>query len=519
MHSTREKRTDDCGEKERMSGLNLGMGMRTEQNLSMRLAPRMIQSMEILQLPIMALQERIQAELQENPVLEIKERKATEPEGPAEFNPDAPLKHDETGDLEFNRLDELNRDWGDHFNEEHRPSRSMSEEAGVRKLDAMQNITTAPQSLQEHLSEQLAYLDLSLEHLPIAAFVITHLDENGYLLDHDAENRKPIPIAFDELARNYEAITGTAITVVDVEEALFSIQKLDPAGVGARDTKECLTLQVDNETEHADLVRSLIAHHLEDVAHNRLPAIQKKTGSDIETIKEAIEILRRLDPKPGGKYAAESTQYVVPDIIVTRNDEDGFDIRLTDDWVPNVRISKRYIELFKDKSSDPKAREYLKRKITSASWLIDAIEQRRSTLTKVTREIINHQRAFLDRGPDHIQPLKMEQIAEKVGVHVTTVSRAVDDKWVETPRGVFPLKRFFGGGTKNEQTGLDVAWERIKQKLQEIIADESKQKPLSDEEIVEKFKLAGLTVARRTVTKYREAMNIPSSRQRKEWAG
>src|SRR5262249_33279678 len=154
--------------------------------------------------------------------------------------------------------------------------------------------------------------------------------------------------------------------------------------------------------------------------------------------------------------------------------EGGFDIRLTDDWTPNVRISKRYFELYKDKSSDPKAREYLKRKIQSATWLIDAIEQRRNTLIKVTREIIHHQRAFLDRGPEHIQPLKMEQIAEKVGVHVTTVSRAVDDKWVQTPRGVFPLKRFFGGGTKNQQTGEDVAWETIKQKLTEIIAEEDK---------------------------------------------
>lgn len=514
-----------------MSGMRLGMDMRPEMRQHMTLAPRMIQSMEILQLPVMALQERIQTELQENPVLELREAKpedredevavatAEPPAAEPEFNPDAPLKHDETGDLEFARMEELNRDWEDHFNEDHRPSRSMLDEAGEKKLDAMQNIATAPQSLQEHLTEQLAYLDLTPEQWDLAEFVISNLDENGYLLNHDPERRTPIPITLDELARNYEAAHGKPVTLGEVEEALFVVHKLDPAGVGARDTKECLLLQVDDDLEHADLLRLLILHHLEDVAHNRLPVIQKRTGFDIDTIKEAIETLRRLDPKPGSKFAVDSTQYVVPDIIVERTDDGDFEIRLTDDWTPNVRISKRYFELYKDKGSDPKAREYLKRKIQSATWLIDAIEQRRNTLIKVTREIIRHQRAFLDRGPEHIQPLKMEQIAEKVGVHVTTVSRAVDDKWVETPRGVFPLKRFFGGGTKNCQTGEDVAWETIKQKLTEIIAAEDKAKPFSDEEIVERFKAAGLTVARRTVTKYREALKIPSSRQRKEWAG
>ena len=307
-------------------------------------------------------------------------------------------------------------------------------------------------------------------------------------------------------------------TTAEVEDALRVVQKLDPAGVGARDAKECLVLQVSDDTfEHPELVRALITDHLEDVAHNRLPVIQKKTRADLATIKEAIEELRQLDPKPGARFAPDSTQYVVPDIVVERTDDDDFDIRLTDDWMPNVRISKRYLELAKDKSYDPKTRDFLKQKFQSAHWLIDAIEQRRSTLIKVTRAIINHQRAFLDRGPDFIQPLKMEDIAKLVGVHVTTVSRAVDDKWVQTPRGVFPLKRFFGGGTTNKQTGESVAWETIKQRLMEIIGSESKAHPLSDEEIVDRFKQTGLDVARRTVTKYREALKIPSSRQRKDW--
>jgi RNA polymerase sigma-54 factor len=207
----------------------------------------------------------------------------------------------------------------------------------------------------------------------------------------------------------------------------------------------------------------------------------------------------------------------VPDIVVERTEEGEYTVRLLDDWVPNIYISRKYIDLYRDKSSDPTAKEYLKRKIQAAQWLMDSIEQRRSTLEKVTKAIIQHQRAFLDRGPEHIEPLKMQQIADQVGVHVTTVSRAVDDKWVQTPRGIFPLKRFFGGGKKIEETGEEVAWEVIKQKLLEIIENEDKSNPLSDEDLVTKLQEADYPVARRTVTKYRKMLNIPSSRQRKDW--
>ena len=210
----------------------------------------------------------------------------------------------------------------------------------------------------------------------------------------------------------------------------------------------------------------LIRDHLDDIANNRIPVIQKATGFDIPTIQEAIETLRHhLDPKPGLKFAETGTQYVMPDVIVERTDDDDYTVRLTDDWVPKIRISKRTVDLIKNKDLDAKVKEELRKKLQSADWLVKAIEQRRNTLMKVTRAIIDHQRAFLDTGPEHIQPLKMQQIADQVRVHVTTVSRAVDDKWVQTPRGVFPLKRFFGGGTKNDQTGEDVACEVMKQKL------------------------------------------------------
>jgi RNA polymerase sigma-54 factor len=500
-----------------MSRMGMGFELNTRMNQSQIIAPKMIQSMEFLQLPLMALQERVLNELQENPFLELKESHAKETEvTEPEFNPDAPLKHDEKGENEFARMEEINKDWGDHFNEDHRPSRAALEEQGDKKLEAMMNIPQAPQSLQDHLNEQLPYMDLDPDTLELCEFIITHLDDNGYLLAHDPDTGRPIPVSLEEMARNH----AKPVTIEQVESALMIVQDLEPTGVGARDTKECLLLQVsDDEMEYADLVRHLIRDHLEDVAHNRIPVIQKKTGTNVETIQDAIEELRRLDPKPGARFASEAAKYIVPDIIVTNTDDGDYHIRLTNDWTPNVRITTKYADLVKDKTQDPKTREYVTSKFRSASWIVDAIQQRRDTLIKVTRAIINHQRAFLDKGPEFIQPLKMEEIASIVKVHVTTISRAVDDKWIETPRGIFPLKRFFGGGTMNATTGENVAWETIKQQLMEFIADEDKAKPLSDEELMDKFEAAGLKVARRTVTKYREALKIPSSRQRKEWSG
>ncbi len=497
-----------------MGRMGMSFDLSPQQRMTQTIAPRMIQSMEILQLATMALAEKIQTELQENPFLEEREVRQKEDAAPEpDFNADAPMKHDKTGETEFARMDEINRDWGDHFNEEHRPSRASLEEQSDKKLEAMMNIAQAPQSLQDHLKDQLPYLELDPDDCELCEYVITHLDDNGYFLSHDPDSGRPIALDLAELAATY----AKTVTADDVETALKLVQSLDPAGIGGRDTMECLVLQVGPETRHPDLVRALIQNHLEDVALNRLPVIQRRTGADLDTIQEAIDELRRLDPKPGAKFISESAKYVVPDIIVTRTDDDDFDIKLTDDWTPNVRVSRRYVELVKDKSYDDATRKLLQNKFRSAHWLIDAIQQRRNTLTRVTRAIITHQRGFLDRGPEYIQPLKMEDIAKIVGVHVTTVSRAVDDKWVETPRGVFPLKRFFGGGTMNKQTGVNVAWETIKQKLLEIIGEENKQKPYSDEEIVDKFKSSGLDVARRTVTKYREALKIPSSRQRKDW--
>jgi RNA polymerase sigma-54 factor len=490
--------------------LNMQIGQRMEQRQI--LAPRMIQSMEILQLPIMDLQARIRQELDENPALELQEptleelQAAEEAEAaPAEdekaADPDGELVIDDDHELDFNRLDALSQDYYDAFNEDHRPSRNGIDDESDRKHDAMSNMPSRPQSLHDYLTEQLSFLEIEPEELELIKFLISYIDDNGYLKE-----------SLVDIAGDYPH----SVKPSQLESALRLIQTLDPTGVGAHTMEECLLLQLTPETPHAEVVRALIQNHLDDVAYNRLPIIQKRTGYDIPLIKEAIEVLKHLNPKPGAQFTSENIPYVVPDIIVDRNESGEYEVRLVDDWVPNVHIPRHVVELARDKGSDPKTKEYIKRKIQAAQWLMESIEQRRGTLEKVTRAIIKHQKAFLDRGPEFIEPLKMQQIADQVGVHVTTVSRAVDDKWVQTPRGIFSLKRFFGGGT-HTASGEEVAWETIKNKLLELIDKEDKSNPLSDEDLVAKLQEAGYPVARRTVTKYRKMLNIPSSRQRKDW--
>jgi len=493
--------------------LSLGQDLRLVQKQV--LAPRMIQSMEILQLPILALQERIEQEMEENPVLELAEQETEAPaeEAPAEdrLSPDAPSEEerelviDEThaNEGDFERLLNMDEEWPDHFEERSHPSRSEVEEAGERKLDAMANMVARPQSLQDYLHDQLGWFDLEADLRAMAARIIYNLDTNGYLQGR------------------LEDILGADAGEEEValaQRALALVQKLDPPGVGARDLRECLLLQVLPGAPYYEQLRTLIASHLEDLEHNRLPVISRKTGYSIELIQKALEELRKLSPKPGADFNNVVAPPVTPDVFVEPDDNGRYRVRLEDGHTPSLFISPYYRKLFQNADTNDETREYIKRKVNSAQWLIDSIEQRRNTLTKVSQAIVDHQKQFLDKGPEAIEPLKMQQIADKVGVHVTTVSRAVDDKWIQTPRGIFPLKRFFVGGTTSA-AGEEVAWDTVRLKLQEIVDGEDKQHPLSDDQLVQQLAASGITVARRTVTKYRKAMGILSSRQRRDWSG
>src|SRR5262249_55361913 len=333
----------------------------------MILAPRMIQSMEILQLPVMALQERIQQELQENPALELKEENGDEqaspeeleelneenlqPERPAADDPERELVIDEKGDNEedFDRFLAINEDWADHFNEEHRPSSNRISEEMDKKHDAMVNMPSRPQSLQDYLNDQLAFLDVKEDLLRLVRHLLTYIDESGYL---PTPQKTPPAEVLTEISKSYpETQSQEQIPLSQWEEALAVVQKLDPRGVGARDLTECLLLQVMPETPHRDVLRVLIQNHLEDIQHNRLPIIQRKTGFELETIKEAIEILKHLNPRPGAAFTADNIPYVVPDIAVDRTEDGDYEVKLLDDWTPNIYISRRYIDMYRDKAA------------------------------------------------------------------------------------------------------------------------------------------------------------------------
>lgn len=495
--------------------------------MRMKMAPRMIQSMEILQMPLLALQEKIDQELNDNPMLlDVNEADPGEAEV---YQPENAADKSETvsqaSDSDESKQDQLIKDgsvtetssdsdsgresdweedfydFDDHFRENHTLSRTGLDELSERRYEALMNAADRPPTLQNHLEEQLTLLELPESQHIMAEFIINNLDERGYLT-----------VSVFEIARE----SGHAIRPTEAEEVLKIVQAMDPPGVAARNLRECLLLQVSDDHPTAKSLRILIQNHLEDIQHNRLPLIEKKTGLSIPEIKDAIELIKRFNPRPGSLFLESHNDFVVPDFLLEEKNEGGFLVKLTDDSLPTLGLSRTYSQLARTRSVDNSTREYLQRKLQAAKWLIEAIEQRRSTLLKVAQEIVDHQLKFIEFGDEFLEPLKMQQIADRVGVHVTTISRAVDDKWISTPRGIFPLKRFFTGGTTTAD-GEEMAWDTIKQKLQELIAREDKTKPLSDEDIVSAFRNDGITIARRTVTKYREAMHIPSSRQRKQY--
>ncbi|MFV1964913.1 MAG: RNA polymerase factor sigma-54 [Pirellulaceae bacterium] len=492
--------------------MRLSLGLELRQIQVQKMAPRMIQSMEILQLPIMALQERIEQEITENPVLEIQESDPNLPEESTEpENPDSPTEQeqemvvDESSDNadDFERLLELDKEVPDYFDERPRVSANRMAEESDRKHDAIANIADRPESMNDYLLHQIGELELEPELERLCERIISSLDakDGGYFRASLQDLLPP-----DTDAEQLEL----------ANRALETVQQLDPPGIAARDLRECLLLQLRPEMPFFEEMHALISSHLEDLRDNRLPAIEKATGFSIQQIQDTWSELRKRNPKPGSVFAETHAPTATPDVRLELRDDGAYKVVMDDDRTPQLYISDYYRRRLASGTATVQEKEFIKRKINSAQWLIDSIQQRRNTLSKVAQAIVDYQKRFLDEGPESIEPLKMQQIADQVGVHVTTVSRAVDDKWIQTPRGILSLRRFFVGGTRTEQ-GEDVAWDAIRLKLQEVVDKEDKRKPHSDDELVHELKKHGLTVARRTITKYRQKMGIPSSRQRRDW--
>ncbi|MDR1924006.1 MAG: RNA polymerase factor sigma-54 [Planctomycetaceae bacterium] len=403
----------------------------------------------------------------------------------------------------FQIADEFAQVYADTIDE--MPSRSQNwlEDQNERRNDAEANIPSPSQTLQEYLTGQLSWFDFSEPVRLMLDRIINNIDSNGYF-----------PYSKEEFLGDGLLVEGGFF-----DEAMLIIRKLDPPGIGGRDLKDCLILQIDPNSPNCDLVRELVLSHLEDVSANRMLHIVRAMGYSVERIQSAIVELRRLNPRPGAEFSGEAAMKIIPDVIVEKNDEGKYVVRLEEGRSHQLHISEYYCNMLKNRNVDKDTRDYIKQHAGSAKWLIDAIEQRKGTLLRVAQAIVDHQIDFFEQGNHAIKPLKMLQIAEVVGVHITTVSRACDEKWMMTPQGVYPFRRFFSGTIASSDGSVNVSQDVVRIKLQEIVDNEDKNAPLSDEAIVESLKEVGVQVARRTVVKYRQLLNIPSSRARKSWNG
>jgi RNA polymerase sigma-54 factor len=485
--------------------MRLEVSLAQKLSLQLKLAPQIIQSIEILQLPALSLQELVETALSENEALERVDDAV--PEAPAEEQA-APTPAETNGrdgeEVEaiadtLDRLERLeaaaDRDWQDFGR------RRASAGGEDPKFEAMNNTAAATTSLQDSLYEQFALLDPDEDDRAIGHQIIFNLDDNGFL-SSTLEEILEIP----ELRGRF--------TLGDLERVLAMVQRLEPRGVGARNLAEALLLQLDRNDPDRELKERIIRDHLLDVNKNKLPKVARELNIPVTKVRELVDEIAALDPRPGSKVGGDRNAYIHPDVVVEWRDG-RYEIILEDSFFPRIRVSPQYKELLSN-SEDPRVKDYVRKKLESAKWLVDAIQQRQNTLYRVCEEVFRVQRDYLDYGESHLRPLKMQEIADRVGIHVSTVSRAIADKWVQTPRGIVPLKYFFTGGAETND-GETMSRLSVKQRVKDIIHGEDRKNPLSDEQVADMLKQQGLDIARRTVTKYRKALKIPSSRQRREW--
>lgn len=490
----------------------MGLDIRLDHKLELglKLAPQIIQSIELLQFNSLDLAERIDAEIDTNEFLEkvdrdltpAAEERTTTPESTEAAEPGSDqaveIEQQADKDAELERYEQMDI-WDDPSL---RRPRATDEKAINAKLEAMNNTAGAGPTLEEHLLAQLSLAELSESDEELAAHLIGNLDERGYLLGSWPELLEAYADRFEE---------------ADGERVLAIIQRLDPKGVGARDIAECLRLQLDPSDPRFELKIRLVTEHLEDLQKNRLPRIARALDLDLDDLKSLMLELADLDPSPGLAAAEEPNHYIHPDVIVEWDGHEDYEVRLVNEYVPELRLSEEYRLALGNRDLSTEYRDYVKKKVDSARAFIQAIEKRQKTLKDVAERIVHYQRDFLDFGPHYLKPLKMQQVADDVGVHVSTISRATSEKYIQTHRGIFSMKYFFTGGTQSVD-GEEESRESIKNKIKELVDREDKKKPWSDDELVRRLKeVHGIQVARRTVTKYRKALSIPSSRQRREY--
>ncbi len=487
------------------------MALEIKQNLklaqSLVITPQLQQAIKLLQLTRLELQDMVQQELLENPVLEeTGELKNTEDSGdnsnedtPQQEEPTTSDKTDEVGTQEGELTEPTDFDWENYLGTYNTPEIGSS---GMREvpdeLPSYENSASESATLEEHLLWQLHLSNLPHDEVEVAEEIIGDIGESGYFMG-----------TLEEIA----ARCGK--TVDEVEDTLCFIQELDPLGVGARNLKECLRLQTKPHRDCKDSLIRIIDEFMPELERHNYPLIAKKMGLSPARVEELAHIIHMMEPKPGRPFGGQSAQYISPDVYVQKV-ADEYLISLNDDGMPKLQVSRFYRNAMAGKEFAGKTKEYIQEKLRSAVWLIRSIHQRQRTLYKVTCSIVKFQKDFLEDGVSKLKPMVLKDVADDIGMHESTISRVTTNKYVQTPRGIFELKFFFNArvpSNNNEGTTS----EAIKEKIKELIASEDVTKPLSDQAIANMLKdLTEARIARRTVAKYREILGIlPSSRRRR----
>jgi RNA polymerase sigma-54 factor len=474
-------------------------GLSMQQKPMLIMTQRLQHALKLLQMPTLELQQALKQELERNPLLEevdeveeVQELEEVKQEvGQNEPEPVETPPGDEKTEQKEVDWDEI---WPDNFDAVSSPR--------IDDPDAefYERVPITVKTLGEHLGEQLRLSSLGESELELGEYLIGSIDENGYL-----------QTSIDEVAEQF------GVPAEKVEEVLAVIQTFEPAGIGARNLQECLWIQVVQRKMEGTLAARIVQEQFDHLLAKRFTEIARALRCTVEEVQAACDLIATLDPRPGQEVASEETKYVVPDLVVDRVGED-FVVSLNDRNVPRLRISSAYQEMLRHKGSVPDdTRKYISEKLNSAKWLIQTIEQRRKTMIKVMRRIVEEQREFFEKGVSGLKPLTLQQIANHIGMHESTVSRVTTNKYVQTPRGVFELKYFFSSGLQTDD-GDDVSAKVAKDRISQLIASEDKRDPLSDQRIAELLQENGLRIARRTVAKYRESLRVLPARARRRFA-
>lgn len=468
-----------------MDGIKLGFDLTIEQSQKLVMTPELIQAIQILQFNTQELDAFVQEQLLVNPVLEQDQEKET-PENASEGR---------SGEEE-EKLDwkEFIRN-GSYDDISYKGYRDRDEDGP----DTFERYVSSDVTLPEHLMFQYQFATVDKGCRRVGKYIIESLDENGYMTS-----------TIEEISR------ATGVREEKVCEALDIIHGFDPAGVGARNLSECLRLQLEARNELTPQMEEIIGKHLEDIANNRLSAVAKDTGMTVLEVQEAADVIRTLEPKPGRQFASEmETKYVIPDVIVEKI-EDDYVVIINESSTPHLTVSSYYRNLLGQAEKDKQLADYLTERVNSANWLIRSIEQRKQTIFNVVSSVVKHQREFFDNGSKYLKTLTLKDIAEELGIHESTVSRSINGKYLQCPRGVYEIKYFFSAGV-SDQVGEGVSSNSIKEFIKEIIDGEDKHRPYSDQTIVKLLEDKGFNISRRTVAKYRDELGILSSSKRKRY--